>query len=77
MSSPTPSWFIRPSALTVDLPGYENWDLHPGGKRIAVTVNWVSSQVVANAPQSGVPSRYVIAQNWFTDLKRLTSRTKQ
>ena len=72
-----PSVVVHPPerVLTIDLPGYENWDLHPDGKRIAVTVNAQSTP--GSTTPSTRPSRYVIVQNWFTDVKRLTSGTKQ
>ena len=74
-----PSITVHPPerVLTIDLPGYENWDLHPDGKRIAVAVTGGSPQPVPNSTQLLTPSRYVIVQNWFTELKRLTSRVKQ
>jgi serine/threonine protein kinase len=74
-----PSVVVHPPerVLTMDLPGYENWDLHPDGKRIVIAVTVTSSQPAANSTQPAGASRYVIVQNWFTDLKRLTSRTKQ
>ncbi len=73
-----PSVVVHPPerVLTMDLPGYENWDLHPDGKRIAIAVNATSSQPVANSTQPAAPSRYVIVQNWFTELKRLTTKAK-
>ena len=74
-----PSVVVHPPerVLTMDLPGYENWDLHPDGKRIVIALTVTSSQSAANSTQPAGPSRYVVVQNWFTDLKRLTSRPKQ
>jgi serine/threonine-protein kinase len=74
-----PSVVVHPPelVLTIDLPGYENWDLHPDGKRIVVVANVASSQSTPNSSQPAALTRYVIVQNWFTELKRLTSREKQ
>jgi serine/threonine-protein kinase len=74
-----PSIVVHPPerVLTIDLPGYENWDLHPDGRRIAVAIVAQSAQPTVNAMQGVSKSRFVIVQNWFTDLRRLTSRTKQ
>ena len=74
-----PSVVVHPPerVLTMELLGFENWDLHPDGKRIAIVVNVAASQPATSSTQPVAPSRYVIVQNWFTELKRLTSRAKQ
>ncbi|MGH8527448.1 MAG: hypothetical protein ACREXY_25545, partial [Gammaproteobacteria bacterium] len=76
-----PSVVVHPQEriLTQDLPGEENWDLHPDGKRIVVAVrdDRRPASPTAGGPATIQASRYVFVQNWFTDLKRLTSGTKQ
>ena len=76
-----PSVVVHPQerVLVMDMPGSSDWDLHPDGKRIVVVVNLAPQ--AGPSSSAGTPTapaaRYVIVQNWFTDLKRLTSRTKQ
>ncbi len=72
-----PSVVVHPSEVVtaIDLSSIENWDIHPDGKRIVVTVDDVSRSAASSASRE--TSRYVIVQNWFSELKRLTSRAKQ
>ena len=54
--------------LAVNADNVRNWDLHPDGRRIAISVAGTfsaSSAVQAN--------RYLILQNWLGELKRLTA----
>ncbi len=54
--------------LAIDMAGIENWDLHPDGKRILLTV--VEAAPTAPAGGPAVPAfRYLMALNWFTELK--------
>jgi serine/threonine-protein kinase len=77
-----PSVVVHPQerVLVMDMPGSSDWDLHPDGKRIVVVVNLATpttpSSTAGNSLAAPSP-RYVIVQNWFTDLKRLTSKTRQ
>ncbi len=55
-------------ALNAD--GIQNWDLHPDGRRFVVAV----SATEAVAASAGTPdARYLILQNWFGELRRLTA----
>jgi serine/threonine-protein kinase len=54
----------------VDAEGVQNWDLHPDGRRFIVAVAaGAPAATAAAAPQS----RYLILQNWFGELRRLTA----
>jgi Tol biopolymer transport system component len=59
--------------LVLDVEDVENWDLHPDGERAIVTIE----DTRTGSGEGSAPSRYLVIQNWFTDLKRLTSRAKQ
>jgi len=63
----TPSVAVRAPevVLALDVAGIENWDLHPDGKRILVTVNEAAPASAAGAPAA----RYLVALNWFSELK--------
>jgi eukaryotic-like serine/threonine-protein kinase len=64
--------------LVMDTPGSGDWDLHPDGKRIVVAAIPAQAAPASAAGNSTASApRYVIVQNWFTDLKRLTSKAKQ
>jgi serine/threonine-protein kinase len=53
---------------TLDVNGIQHWDLHPDGRRFVTTV------AEAAAPtRSGAPERYLIIENWFSELRRLTA----
>lgn len=60
--------------LTIDVAGIENWDLHPDGKRIIVTVSDTPLPADATTGAAAPAFRYLVALNWFTELRRLTSR---
>jgi dipeptidyl aminopeptidase/acylaminoacyl peptidase len=55
----------------IDAEGTQNWDLHPDGRRfiVAVAAGAPAATAAAAAPQS----RYLILQNWFGELRRLTA----
>ena len=64
--------------LLVDVAGLENWDLHPDGKRFLVTVPAGAAPEPAGTPGSAAPSaRYLVALNWFTQLRELTGKRKR
>ena len=56
--------------VALDADGVQNWDLHPDGRRFIVAV--ADASPAANA-SAGPPPRYVIHQNWFGELRRLTA----
>jgi len=64
---------VRAAEFVLALPVSQttrNWDLHPDGNRFVTSI-----REAPNAGQAGAPtSRYVIAVNWFAELKRLTER---
>jgi serine/threonine-protein kinase len=73
-----PSMVVHPQErmLVLDLPGQENWDIHPDGKRIVAVVRDDGRTSTTAGGQVGpAVSRYVFVQNWFTELKRLTKKT--
>ena len=54
----------------MDADGLQNWDLHPDGRRFIVAVPASeAAAATATAPQS----RYLILQNWFGELRRLSA----
>jgi len=53
----------------MDVVGLVNWDLHPDGRRFVVAVPDAASTAAPGAPPQ---SRYLILQNWFGELRRLT-----
>jgi serine/threonine-protein kinase len=70
----TPSVVVKAPEvmLAIDIAGVENWDLHPDGKRIIVTVS--DAPQGASGTATARASRYVVAENWFRELKALTSK---
>jgi Tol biopolymer transport system component/tRNA A-37 threonylcarbamoyl transferase component Bud32 len=58
------------AALNAD--GPQNWDLHPDGRRFIVPV-LVDPTAVPGAASAAPQMRYLIHQNWFGELKRLTA----
>ena len=61
------------AVVTMNIDGLWNWDLHPDGKRFIVAVPAsVPVATTSAAPQT----RYLILQNWFSELKRLTAVKK-
>ena len=69
----SPTVVVRAAEFVLALPISQttrNWDLHPDGKRFVTSI-----REAPDAGQAGAPtSRYVIAVNWFAELKRLTER---
>jgi Tol biopolymer transport system component len=58
------------AAINAD--GPQNWDLHPDGRRFIVAVA-AAEPAAAPGTASVVPQeRYLIHQNWFGELRRLT-----
>ncbi len=66
----SPTVVVRAAEFVLALPvsqSTRNWDLHPDGKRFVTAIR--------EAPNAGAAtSRYLIALNWFAELKRLTER---
>jgi len=58
----------------MDASGVQNWDLHPDGRRFVVVVDAAN---VAATGTSTQPARYLILQNWFSELRRLTAQGKE
>ncbi len=56
--------------VAMDADGTVNWDLHPDGRRFLVAVSGGSAAPTASTAK---PSRYLILQNWFGELRRLTA----
>jgi WD40 repeat protein len=69
-----PTVVVRATEFVLALPISQttrNWDLHPDGKRFVTSI-----REAPNAGQGGATptSRYLIAVNWFAELKRRTER---
>jgi len=77
----TPAVVVRPPevVLVLDVSGVDNWDLHPDGRRIIVTVDDLRTAMRADGTRSSAlpASRYLVVQNWFIELKARTSREKK
>jgi len=70
-----PSVVVQAPELVVamDVDNIASWDLHPDGRRFIVTV----PKVVGASPAGAPATRYLILQNFFGELRRLTAaRTK-
>ena len=52
----------------INIDGLANWDLHPDGRRFVASVPAPEPAAGPGAQQS----RYLIVQNWFGELRRLT-----
>ena len=65
----SPSVVVRAPefVLAVDADDLGSWDVHPDGKRLLLTV------IPPQGTTGGAPSRLLILQNWFTELRRLTA----
>ena len=59
--------------LTLDVAGAAplHWDLHPDGRRFIVAV---ADRPTAVSSGVAPVARYIVVQNWFAELKRLTER---
>ncbi|MBL0171064.1 MAG: protein kinase [Gemmatimonadaceae bacterium] len=74
----TPAVVVRAPEFLLSLAvsgGVENWDLHPDGKRFVVTLPDLPSNPPASTPGAQA-SRYLVVQNWFTELQAITARAK-
>lgn len=62
---------------TVDIDGLNNWDLHPDGRRILLTVAAATPEPAAGSSAGAAPAdRYLLLQNWFSELRRLTASAR-
>ena len=61
------------AVLAIDVSGVENWDIHPDGKRIIVTVSDAQGVAGARGSATAPASRYLVVDNWFSELRSLTS----
>lgn len=71
----TPSIVVQAPefVLAIDVDNISSWDFHPDGRRFIVNV-----PVRAGASSTGAPMRrYLILQNWFGELRRLTAAKPQ
>ncbi len=59
---------------TLDASGIQNWDLHPDGKRFIVAVTEGAAPASATGAAAPVTDRYLVIQNWFSELKRLAPK---
>ena len=65
----TPTVMVRAAEFVLALPvsqSTRNWDLHPDGKRFVTSIR--------EARAGASSSRYLIALNWFAELKQLAER---
>jgi len=72
----TPAVVVHPPELvtTIATNSVQNWDLHPDGRRFVVAIPVIE----AAAPAAAAPqSRYLILENWFGELRRLTGTKPQ
>ncbi len=60
---------------TIDAMGVGNWDVHSDGRRFVLAIAPTVPTSAAVAGGAGAPplNRYLILQNWFGELRRLTS----
>jgi Tol biopolymer transport system component/tRNA A-37 threonylcarbamoyl transferase component Bud32 len=68
----TPSVVVQAPEVVVAMnaDGIQNWDLHPDGRRFIVAV---AGGAEASTSATAQQSRYLILQNWFSELRRLTA----
>ncbi len=68
----TPTVVVQaPEVVSVlDADGVVNWDLHPDGRRFVVAM---AARAPADTSAAAPRSRYLIVQNWFSELRRLTT----
>jgi len=59
--------------LAVDVDGPQNWDLHPDGRRFIISLPVTGATSASGAPAA----RYLILQNWFGELRRLTAPSRE
>jgi Tol biopolymer transport system component/tRNA A-37 threonylcarbamoyl transferase component Bud32 len=67
----TPGAVVHPPELVAAIAtnSVQNWDLHPDGRRFVVAVPVIETAAPVGAVRQ---SRYLILQNWFGELRRLT-----
>jgi eukaryotic-like serine/threonine-protein kinase len=67
----TPAVVLRAPELVaaINTNSVQNWDLHPDGRRFVVAVSVVEAAAPAAVSR---PARYLILENWFGELRRLT-----
>jgi Tol biopolymer transport system component/tRNA A-37 threonylcarbamoyl transferase component Bud32 len=69
----SPTVVVRTAEFVLALPISQttrNWDLHPDGKRFVTSIREAPNTSQGDAPTT----RYVVALNWFEELKRLMER---
>jgi len=67
----SPTVIVRAAEFVLALPvsqSTRNWDLHPDGKRFVTSIREASNAAPGGAPTS----RYIIALNWFAELRERT-----
>jgi Tol biopolymer transport system component len=64
--------------LSVDILGaLNNWDIHPDGKRVILTVGTGGQTASIESNADSQSPRYVVVLNWFSDLESLMKKGKQ
>jgi serine/threonine-protein kinase len=65
--------------LTIDiLGGLTNWDIHPDGKRVILTVGTIASPALARMIADAQTSpRYIVVLNWFSELEALVKKNNK
>jgi hypothetical protein len=74
----TPSIVVRDAEVvhTIDIRGVANWDLHPDGSRVLLTVSAGASAAGAGGGGDAPVDRHLLLQNWFSELRRLTASAR-
>lgn len=62
--------------LALDAAALSDWDIHPDGKRFIVTVLDIPVPV-EGADGTPAAGRYLVVQNWFTELRALTAKARR
>ena len=75
----SPTIVVRAPEFVLSLPvdgDPNNWDLHPDGKRFVVTVADLTPIPSAGGTETAAApvSRYLVVQNWFSELKAITAK---
>lgn len=70
VEDPARGRFGPPEVMHItDIDGIANWDLHPDGHRFVLVVPMVRGGLEPSASGSTVP-RFLVALNWFAELRR-------